>query len=419
MTDFFDYKNGVMHAEDLSLARVSEQFGTPTYVYSKAALTTAYQSFAHACAGRDVLICYAMKANSNLAVINHFAKLGAGFDIVSGGELARVLAAGGRADQVLFSGVGKTVTEIEQALHANVLCFNIESAQELERIAQIAARLRLTARVSFRVNPEVDAQTHPYISTGLKENKFGVEFATALDLYRRAAKLPYIEVTGVDCHIGSQLLDTAPLLEAMDKLLQLVDQLSAEGIVLHHLDLGGGVGIRYTDEETIDPALYLDEVFKRLGARKLKVMFEFGRALVGNAGVLLTEVQYLKHATSAEGKHFCVIDAAMNDLIRPALYQSHHRIEPVQQSAAATKIYDVVGPVCESGDFLGKNRALNAQPGDLLAVMSAGAYGMVQSSNYNTRGRAAEVLVDGSTAHLVRRRETPQDLFAHESIPAT
>ena len=418
MTDFFDYKNGIMHAEDLSLERVSEQFGTPTYVYSKAALTTAYQSFANACAGRDVLICYAMKANSNLAVINHFAKLGAGFDIVSGGELARVFGGGGGADQVLFSGVGKTVAEIEQGLRADVLCFNIESAQELERVAQIAARLQITGRVSFRVNPEVDAQTHPYISTGLKENKFGVEFGTALDLYRRAAKLPYIEVTGIDCHIGSQLLDTAPLLEAMDKLLQLVDQLSSEGIVLHHLDLGGGVGIRYTNEKTIDPAAYLSEVFKRLGTRKLKVMFEFGRALVGNAGVLLTEVQYLKHATSSDGKHFCVVDAAMNDLIRPALYQSHHRIEPVRHSTAATRVYDVVGPVCESGDFLGKNRALNAQPGDLLAVMSAGAYGMVQSSNYNTRGRAAEVLVDGGTAHLVRRRETPQELFAHEMIPS-
>ena len=405
-----------MYAENVPLAQIAQQFGTPTYVYSKAALHGAYRNFADACAGRDVLICYAMKANSNLAVINQFAKLGAGFDIVSGGELERVIAAGGDAKKVLFSGVGKKVDEIRYAIEQDVLCFNIESAQELDRVNEVALSMGKRARVSFRVNPEVDAQTHPYISTGLKENKFGVEFGSALDLYRKAAKSPGVEVTGMDCHIGSQLIDAAPLLEAMDKLLQLIDQLASEGIHLHHLDLGGGIGIRYTDETPIDPAYYLNEVFKRLGSRKLTIMFEFGRALIGNAGVLLTEVQYLKHTGQADGRNFCVIDAAMNDLIRPALYQSYHRIEPVAPRSGAGEVYDVVGPVCESGDFLGKARKLNVQQGDLLAVMSAGAYGMVQSSNYNTRGRAAEVLVDGATTYQVRRRETAQELFALESI---
>ncbi len=405
-----------MYAEDVPLTQIARQFGTPTYVYSKAALHGAYRSFADACAGRDVLICYALKANSNLAVIDQFAQLGAGFDIVSGGELARVIAAGGDPKKVLFSGVGKKVDEIRYALAQEVLCFNLESAQELDRVNEVALSMGKRARVSFRVNPEVDAQTHPYISTGLKENKFGVEFGSALALYRKAATLPGVEVTGMDCHIGSQLVDAAPLLEAMDKLLQLVDQLAAEGIHLHHLDLGGGVGIRYTDETPIDPAFYLGEVFKRLGARKLTIMFEFGRALVGNAGVLLAEVQYLKHTAQADGRNFCVIDAAMNDLIRPALYQSYHRIEPVMPRAGAGQVYDVVGPVCESGDFLGKARRLNVAQGDLLAVMSAGAYGMVQSSNYNTRTRAAEVLVDGLNVHQVRRRETVEELFALESI---
>ena len=405
-----------MYAEDVPLTQIARQFGTPTYVYSKAALHGAYRSFANACAGRDVLICYALKANSNLAVINQFAQLGAGFDIVSGGELARVIAAGGDPKKVLFSGVGKKADEIRYALAQEVLCFNLESAQELDRVNEVALSMGKRARVSFRVNPEVDAQTHPYISTGLKENKFGVEFGSALALYRKAATLPGVEVTGMDCHIGSQLVDAAPLLEAMDKLLQLVDQLAAEGIHLHHLDLGGGVGIRYTDETPIDPVFYLGEVFKRLGARKLTIMFEFGRALVGNAGVLLTEVQYLKHTEQADGRNFCVIDAAMNDLIRPALYQSYHRIEPVTLRSGAGQVYDVVGPVCESGDFLGKARRLNVAQGDLLTVMSAGAYGMVQSSNYNTRTRAAEVLVDGLNVHQVRRRETVEELFALESI---
>jgi diaminopimelate decarboxylase len=411
---FFAPKNGSLHAENVPLAAIAAQCGTPTYVYSAAALTAFYRQFADAVQGREVLICYAMKANSNLAVLDHFAKLGAGFDIVSGGELERVLAAGGDPRKVVFSGVGKTEPEIRLALQHEILCFNVESASELDRLAQIALSMGKTARVSMRVNPEVDAGTHPYISTGLKENKFGVPFEAALDLYRKAAKLPQLQVVGVDCHIGSQILDQAPLLEAMDKMLWLVDTLAREGIVLDHLDLGGGVGIAYRGETPMDAAAYMHAVLARLGSRKLKLMFELGRALVGNAGVLLTEVQYLKHA---EAKNFCVVDAAMNDLIRPALYDAYHAIEPVAPRAGQAQVYDVVGPVCESGDWLGRARALNVVQGDLLCIMSAGAYGMVQSSNYNTRNRAAEVLVAGDTAHIVRRRETPQDQFALESIP--
>jgi diaminopimelate decarboxylase len=415
---FFTYKNGTLHVENVPLATIVQQFGTPTYVYSTAALTAFYRQFADAVQGQEVLLCYAMKANSNLAVLNHFAKLGAGFDIVSGGELERVIAAGGSPAKVVFSGVGKTVAEIRLALSHDILCFNVESAAELDRLAEIAHSMGKIARISLRVNPEVDPGTHPYISTGLKENKFGVPFDTALALYRKAATLPSLKVMGVDCHIGSQILDQAPLLEAMDKLLWLIDTLQAEGIAIHHLDLGGGVGIRYNTETPMDAGAYMRAVLGRLGGRKLSLMFELGRALVGNAGVLLTEVQYLKHA---EAKNFCVVDAAMNDLIRPALYNAYHGVEPVTPrtgpSAAAPQTYDIVGPVCESGDWLAKARALNVVQGDLLCFMSAGAYGMVQSSNYNTRNRAAEVLVDGDKVHLVRQRETPQGQFALESVP--
>jgi diaminopimelate decarboxylase len=411
---FFARRDGQLCAEGVPLASVAAAHGTPCFVYSKAALTAAWNDFTAGLAGHDALVCYAMKANSNLAILATFARLGAGFDIVSGGELKRVIAAGGDPAKVIFSGVGKTEAEIGYALATGILCFNIESAPELERVARVAARAGKVAPISLRVNPDVDAGTHPYISTGLKENKFGVAFDEALALYRHAAGLPQLAITGIDCHIGSQLTDVAPLLEALDKMLGLIDALEREGIAIHHLDLGGGLGIRYTDETPPDPRDYMREVLRRVGARKLKLLFEPGRNLVGNAGVLLTRVEYLK-ATAA--KNFAVIDAAMNDLLRPALYEAYHRIVPVAERAGAAKAYDIVGPVCESGDFLGRDRALTLEPGDLLAIMSAGAYGMVMSSNYNTRPRAAEVLVDGERMHLVRRRERVEDLYAGESVP--
>ena len=411
--DFFERRDGILHAENLPLPRIAAEFGTPCYVYSKAALTRAWHDFTAELAGRDALVCYAMKANSNLAVLNTFAKLGAGFDIVSGGELARVIAAKGDPHKVIFSGVGKREDEIAFALEQNILCFNLESAPELDRVAAVAQRAGRQAPISFRVNPDVDAGTHPYISTGLKENKFGVEFNAALALYRKAASMPGVRIAGIDCHIGSQLTDVSPLLEALDKMLGLIDALARDGIVIHHLDLGGGLGIRYADEIPPDPRLYMREVIKRIGTRKLKLMFEPGRNLVGNAGVLLTRVEHLKINAA---KNFAVIDAAMNDLLRPALYAAHHDIVPVLTGAAPSARYDVVGPVCESGDFLGKDRALAVREGDLLAIMSAGAYSMAMASNYNTRPRAAEVMVDGDQAHLVRRRERVEELFAPESM---
>ena len=411
--DFFERRDGILHAENLPLPRIAAEFGTPCYVYSKAALTRAWHDFTAELAGRDALVCYAMKANSNLAVLNTFAKLGAGFDIVSGGELARVIAAKGDPRKVIFSGVGKREDEIAFALEQNILCFNLESAPELDRVAAVAQRAGRQAPISFRVNPDVDAGTHPYISTGLKENKFGVEFNAALALYRKAASMPGVRIAGIDCHIGSQLTDVSPLLEALDKMLGLIDALARDGIVIHHLDLGGGLGIRYADEIPPDPRLYMREVIKRIGTRKLKLMFEPGRNLVGNAGVLLTRVEHLKINAA---KNFAVIDAAMNDLLRPALYAAHHDIVPVLTGAAPSARYDVVGPVCESGDFLGKDRALAVREGDLLAIMSAGAYSMAMASNYNTRPRAAEVMVDGDQAHLVRRRERVEELFAPESM---
>ncbi|MDB5990530.1 MAG: lysA [Herbaspirillum sp.] len=426
----FSYRNGVLHAEQVSLSALAGQYATPLYVYSKQALIENFSAYADACRenGRGAegfdpaLVCYSVKSNSNLAVLNTLAALGSGFDIVSGGELLRVIAAGGDPRKVIFSGVGKGRDEMRLALSHDILCFNVESIPELHRLNQVAAEAGRRARVSLRVNPNVDAKTHPYISTGLKENKFGVAYEDALDCYRTAAALPNIEVVGIDCHIGSQLLDDAPLLEALEKIIELVDRLAAENIVLHHLDIGGGIGIIYDDEMPVAVGDYLGRLFARVHAwreekhqgRPIKVMFEPGRSIVGNAGVLVTEVQYLKHGAE---KNFAVVDAAMNDLMRPALYEAYHGVQQVQQQhGSAAKTYDVVGPVCESGDWLARGRTLALEQGDLLAIMSAGAYGMTMASNYNTRPRAAEVIVDGDKVHLVRERESAAGLFALESI---
>ena len=415
-----------LQVEGVALADIGARFGTPCYVYSRAALVAAYTGYrdalaAHGLAGRS-LICYAVKANSNLAILDVFARLGAGFDIVSGGELARVLAAGGAADKIVFSGVGKSRAEMLAALEAGIHCFNVESASELERLNEVAGSLGRRAPVSLRVNPDVDARTHPYIATGLKTTKFGVAFRDAFELYLRAAALPSIAVTGIDCHIGSQLLDPRPATEAADKILALVDRLAEAGITLEHIDLGGGLGIQYRgDEPAPTPADYLAPMLARLAVRCERLVFEPGRSLVGNAGLLLTRIEVLK---SGEDKHFAVVDAAMNDLMRPALYDAWHDIVPVAGHAADLEIgagdtamrYEIVGPVCESGDFLGHDRLLAPKEGDLLAVLSAGAYGMAMASTYNTRPRAAEVMVDGDAAHLIRRREQIADLFALESL---
>jgi diaminopimelate decarboxylase len=401
-----------LRLEGVALAEIAARFGTPAYVYSRAALTTAFDRYRAALAGRRALVCYAVKANSNLGILSVFARLGAGFDIVSGGELARVLAAGGGAGKVVFSGVGKSALEMEQALTAGIRCFNVESAAELERLDAVAGRLGRRAPIAFRVNPDVDPKTHPYISTGLKSNKFGVAFGEALDLYRRAATLPHIRVSGIACHIGSQLLDPAPMAEAAEKVLNLVDRLAAEGIVLDHIDLGGGLGIRYRDETPPAVADYLAPLLALFAGRGEELCFEPGRSLVGNAGLLLTRVEYLK---PGEEKNFAVVDAAMNDLARPALYDAYHEVVAVAPGNAPARRYDVVGPICESGDFLARERELAVAPGDLLALLSAGAYGMAMSSNYNTRPRAAEVLVDGAAMHLIRRRETVESLYALES----
>ncbi|WP_028994108.1 diaminopimelate decarboxylase [Azonexus hydrophilus] len=414
----FALKNGVLHAESVALPTIAEQFGTPAYVYSRAALSESLKEFhdvlgAHP-AGAGALVCYAVKANSNLAILNLFARLGAGFDIVSGGELQRVLAAGADPQKVVFSGVGKTAAEMKLALEAGIFCFNIESIPEIERLNEVAGQLGKQAPVSLRVNPNVDPKTHPYISTGLKEAKFGVAYDDALALYRRAAALPNIAVAGIDCHIGSQLLDPSPFAEALDRILALIDQLAAEGIQVHHIDLGGGLGIKYrADQVQPTVASYLNPLLDKLQNRGLKVVLEPGRRLVGNAGLLLTRVEFLKEG---EAKNFAIIDAAMNDLMRPALYEAWHDIDPVVPRAGATRDYDVVGPVCETGDFLGQARPLNIEPGDLLAVMSAGAYGMAMASNYNTRPRAVEVMVDGEQVHVIRRRETVEQLYAGESV---
>ncbi len=409
----FQMKNGELHAEDVALSKIAADYGTPCYVYSHAALTQAFQRFDAGFAGHDHLVCYAVKANPNLAILNLFARLGAGFDIVSGGELARVLAAGGDPAKVVFSGVGKTAAEMQAALEAGIFCFNVESEAELERLSRVATDMGRRAPVSLRVNPNVDAKTHPYISTGLKNNKFGVAYEQALALYRRATSLPGLDVHGIDCHIGSQLTELSPFLDALDRVLALVDQLEADGIKLRHLDIGGGIGIRYTDETPPDFADYAEAMLQKLAGRTFKLVMEPGRALVGNAGVLLTTVEYLK---PGEAKNFAIVDAAMNDLMRPALYDAHHEIRAVRPRAGAQTCYEIVGPVCESGDFLGHDRNLALQPGDTLAVLSAGAYGMSMSSNYNTRPRAAEVMVDGCQMHLVRERESLSQLFSLEHI---
>ena len=409
----FNYRDGELFAEGVALSAIAEQFGTPTYVYSRAHIEAQYRSYTDALQGAEHLVCFAVKANSNLGVLNVLARLGAGFDIVSGGELERVLAAGGRADRVVFSGVGKTREDMRRALEVGVHCFNVESTDELERLQVVAAEMGKVAPVSLRVNPDVDAGTHPYISTGLKENKFGIAIADAEAIYVRAAQLPNLEVVGVDCHIGSQLTTVEPFLDALDRLLDLVDRLADCGIHLRHLDLGGGVGVRYRDEEPPLVADYIKAIRERVGKRDLALVFEPGRYIVANAGVLLTRVEYLKHT---EHKDFAIIDAAMNDLIRPALYQAWMGVSAVIPREGEGRAYDLVGPICETGDFLGKDRVLNLAEGDLLAVQSAGAYGFVMSSNYNTRGRCAEILVDGDQAFEVRRRETIAELYAGESL---
>lgn len=409
----FSVRAGQMYVEQVALSEIRAKFGTPCFVYSRAALEEAYLSYDRAFGARPHLVCYAMKANSNLAILNLFARLGSGFDIVSGGELARVIAAGGSPGKTVFSGVGKTRDEMRQALGAGVLCFNVESESELERLNDVARELGRKAPVSLRVNPDVDAKTHRYISTGRTEDKFGIAYGDALRIYRKACGLGHLNIIGIDCHIGSQLTELAPFIDALDKILELVDQLSAEGVELKHIDLGGGLGIRYRDESPPLPDTYVKALLKSIGERPQEILLEPGRALVGNAGLLLTRVEYLKHG---ETRNFAVVDAAMNDLIRPALYEAYHEIRQVEPSTGSSKRYQIVGPVCETADFLGNDRDLAVKEGELLAVMSAGAYGMSMSSNYNSRLRAAEVMVDGETAHLIRERDRVEDLFRAERM---
>lgn len=415
MGNHFHYQNGQLHAEKVPLEKIASLYGTPCYVYSRAALTEGFRQFSDALKGREHLICYAVKANANLAILNLFAKLGAGFDIVSGGELQRVIAAGGDASKVVFSGVGKTRAEMRMALKADILCFNVESAAELDRLNEVAGSMGKRAAISLRVNPNVDAKTHPYISTGLKQNKFGVAYTDAIALYRKANAMPNLKVTGMDCHIGSQLTETSPFIAAVEKVLLLVDELAQEGIALEHLDLGGGLGICYSDETPPAISDYTAALLSALKGRTQKLILEPGRVLVGNAGLLLTTVEYIK---PGEEKNFAIVDAAMNDLMRPALYDAYHEILPVVREEHALETYEVVGPICETGDFLGHARELAIAPQSKLAIMSAGAYGMSMSSNYNTRPRAAEVMVDGDSVHLVRERETVQQLFAGEKTVA-
>ncbi|HBA64900.1 MAG TPA: diaminopimelate decarboxylase [Methylococcaceae bacterium] len=416
--DFFNYKNGELFAEDCPVREIAAKHGTPCYIYSCATLERHWHAFDRPFGDRKHLICYAVKANSNLAVLNILARLGSGFDIVSAGELERVLAAGGDPKKIVFSGVGKRSDEILSALKTGIRCFNIEVGGELDRINELAGQLGVKAPVSFRVNPDVDAKTHPYISTGLKENKFGIAIEQALLEYQRAAAMPNIDVIGIDCHIGSQLTDKTPFLDALDRILDLVDELKKMGISLHHLDLGGGLGIRYRDEQPPEPAEYVEALLDRLDKSTLRhdieILLEPGRAIAGNAGILITQVEYLKTTTD---KNFAIVDAAMNDLIRPSLYSAWQEIIPVRsQSSADEQHWDIVGPVCETGDFLGKNRKLRLTPGDLLAVRSSGAYGFTMSSNYNSRPRAAEIMVDGGDCHLIRERETLAQLWAGEHL---
>ena len=413
--DYFNYQeDGRLYGEACDLTRLAEQHGTPLYVYSRATLERHWKAFDQAAGEVNHLICYAVKANSNLAVLNVLARLGSGFDIVSKGELSRVLAAGGDAGKVVFSGVGKRVDEIRFALEQNIFCFNVESVAELSRINQIAGEMGRKAPVSIRVNPDIDAGTHPYISTGLKENKFGIPIEQAQEIYRQAAAMEHLDIHGVDCHIGSQLTELAPFLEAVDKLLALIDALADDGIHIRHLDVGGGLGVRYDNETPPEPSLYAEQLKARLQDRNLTLVFEPGRAIAANAGVLLTRVEHLK---PGEAKNFAIVDAAMNDLIRPALYSAWQAIIPLDKTLERpAAVYDIVGPVCETGDFIGKDRELAITEGDLLAVRSAGAYGFVMASNYNSRPRAAEVMVDGDQARVVREREQLSDLWRGESL---
>ncbi|HNQ05071.1 MAG TPA: diaminopimelate decarboxylase [Thiobacillaceae bacterium] len=406
-------RDGLLHVEDVALEAIAREFGTPCYVYSRSAVEAAYRAYAQALAAHPHLICYAVKANSSLAILSVLARLGAGFDIVSGGELARVLVAGGDPAKVVFSGVGKSEAEMRAALAAGIHCFNVESESELVRLNRVAGTMGCVAPVSLRVNPDVDARTHPYISTGLKENKFGIAHDQALDAYRQAAGMPNLRMRGIDCHIGSQLLDAAPYAEAMDRVLELVDALQAEGIELAHIDMGGGVGIRYREETPLSPGDLARTLLAPMAGRRETLIIEPGRSLVGNAGWLLTRVEYLKHGGV---RNFAIVDAAMNDLMRPALYDAWHDILAVQERRGVGRAYSIVGPVCESGDFLGHDRNLVLAEGDLLAICSAGAYGMTMSSNYNTRPRPAEVMVQGAQMQEIRPRERVQDLFAQERV---
>ncbi len=413
--DHFEYRNGQLHAENVAVADIARAHGTPCYVYSRATLERHWHAFNDAFGAQPHLVCYAVKANSNLAILNLFARLGSGFDIVSGGELERVLRAGGDPSKVVFSGLGKKAAEIRRALEVGIRCFNIESEAELDRINAVAGEMGKVASISLRVNPDVDAQTHPYISTGLKENKFGIEIGRAEAVYLQAAAMPHLKVVGIDCHIGSQLLTLTPFMDALQRLLALAERLQAQGIKIHHLDIGGGLGVRYQEGQAApSPADYMAQLFTDERLRQYEIFVEPGRAIAANAGILVTEVEFLK---MSEYKNFAIVDAAMNDLIRPALYSAWQEIIPVvPRLAGETATYDIVGPVCETSDFLGKERDLTIQPGDFLAVRSSGAYGFTMSSNYNTRPRAVEVMVDGDTVHVVRQRETLDDLLRGEQV---
>lgn len=411
--DYFNYRDNRLFAEDVAIEDIVKEHGSPCYIYSRETLERHWHAFDDALSAHDHLVCFAVKANSNLAVLNVLAKIGSGFDIVSGGELERVLAAGGDANKIVFSGVGKTAKEMHRALEVGIRCFNVESEDELLLLNDVAAELKVTAPVSIRVNPNVDAKTHPYISTGLKENKFGIDISLAPEIYQRASKLSNLKIEGVDCHIGSQLTETRPFIDALDLVLGLIEQLAEMGIAIHHLDIGGGLGIQYKDETPPAPAEYAKALSEKLEGCNLQILVEPGRAIAGNAGILVTKVEFTKNN---DEKNFAIVDAAMNDLMRPALYSAWQDIVPVNKKEGDTQCYDIVGPICETGDFLGKDRDLNIQTGDLLAVRSSGAYGFTMSSNYNTRPRVAEIMVDGNKVHVVRERETIESLFENEKI---
>ena len=411
--DYFNYRDNRLFAEDVAIEDIIKEHGSPCYIYSRATFERHWRAFDDALSAHDHLVCFAVKANSNLAVLNILARTGSGFDIVSGGELERVLAAGGEPGKIVFSGVGKTATEMRRALDVGIRCFNVESEAELILLNDVAGEMGRIAPISIRVNPDVDAKTHPYISTGLKENKFGIDITRASEIYERASKMVNLKIEGVDCHIGSQLTETRPFIDALDRVLTLIDQLADMDINIHHLDLGGGLGIQYRDENPPLPAEYAKALSEKLAGRELQILIEPGRAIAGNAGILVTQVEFLKNNGE---KHFAIVDAAMNDLMRPALYSAWQDIIPVNKKDGRSQCYDIVGPICETGDFLGKDRELILEAGDLLAVRSSGAYGFTMSSNYNTRPRVAEIMVDGDKVHVVRERETIESLYANEKI---